>query len=302
MKTLKLLCTLFLFVSITSCIVVNDDAVINDFVPLEEIISEYDLWYIDYNSGTTDIPYLSNAFTVSFFNGNIYANNNIVNIGKTGNGLGIIIGNYNTYADGVLETRHNFDGAYGFSVTKLSPNEIRLRDLQSDASYTLTGYYINSFDYHRVFYDNIEFFLQEYQAWEKVDAEDGTITTFDNENFLQFTPENLTTFYSSNDLFGTNIGSIQWDYVGNYEIEDFIDYDHLKFLTLYYQGGDTEEFELSVINDKTISLFNINTNRTYVFSGRNFIQYLKEDKKNKQVTVRKTKRKRTKITRKRRQR
>lgn len=299
MKTLKLLFALFLSVSITSCVVVNDEPIVDNFVSLEEVIGGYDLWYVDFHrtTGNAEIPYLSKAFTVSFFNGDLYANNNIVDIGITGNGLGIHVGSYRTFVDGVLETRHDLDGSYSFEVIQISANEIRLNDLQSNTSYFLVGYQRNNFDYDMLFYDNIEYFLQEYVAWERTGAANGTPNPFDSEHFLQFTPENITTFYSSQDNFGTNVDLINWDYVGSYKVEDIQDYDDLKFLTLYYDGGDTEEFELSVINDGTIELFHLSSNTTYVFTGRGFILYKKGDPKVKKEAVRNSGRKRTKIKR-----
>ena len=39
-------------------------------------------------------PFLQRAFTISFDRGTLYANNNIVGIGKTGGGLGIDVGYY----------------------------------------------------------------------------------------------------------------------------------------------------------------------------------------------------------------
>ncbi|AUC16599.1 hypothetical protein BTO06_16220 [Tenacibaculum sp. SZ-18] len=300
MKAIKLLFALFLSVSITSCVVVNDDPLDDDFISLEEVVGGYDLWYVDFHRtiGTSEVPYLSRAFTVSFFNGDLYANNNIVDIGKTGNGLGILVGSYRTYNDGVIETRHNLDGNYSFEVIQISANEIRLNDLQSNVSYLLVGYQRNNFDYDMLFYDNIEYFLQEYVAWERTSTANGTPNPFDSEHFLQFTPENVTTFYSSNDSFGTDIDLINWDYIGSYRIDDIIDYNDLKFLTLYYEGGDTEEFELSVINDGTIELFHLSSNTTYVFEGRGFIQYLKGEGKIKKPAVRNSGRKRIKIERK----
>ncbi|CAL2080026.1 hypothetical protein [Tenacibaculum sp. 190524A05c] len=299
MKTLKLLFALFLSVSITSCVVVNDEPIVDNFVSLEEVVGGYDLWYVDFHrtTGNAEIPYLSKAFTVSFFNGDLYANNNIVDIGITGNGLGIHVGSYRTFVDGVLETRHDLDGSYSFEVIQISANEIRLNDLQSNTSYFLVGYQRNNFDYDMLFYDNIEYFLQEYVAWERTGAANGTPNPFDSEHFLQFTPENITTFYSSQDNFGTNVDLINWDYVGSYKVEDIQDYDDLKFLTLYYDGGDTEEFELSVINDGTIELFHLSSNTTYVFTGRGFILYKKGDPKVKKEAVRNSGRKRTKIKR-----
>ena len=59
-------------------------------------------------------------------------------------------------------------------------------------------------------------------------------------DYLQFTPENNTTFYSSHDSFGTNIDNILWDFTGNYEVFDVVGFDNLKILTLNYEFGDFE--------------------------------------------------------------
>ena len=296
MKRLKLL---FLFITasitLTSCVVQDD----NNF-SLNEYVSSYDLWYIDYHrtTGSGDVPFLSKAFTVSFLNGTMYANNNIVDIGKTGNGLGIAVGNYGTRGT-VLETDHDLNGNYNFEVVQLSDNEIRIDDLSQNISYYLIGYQKNSFDYDKLFYENIEYFLQEYVAWERTDQVNGTSNAFDDEHFLQFTPKNDVTFHSSHDSFGTNIDYLKWDYVGGYEIANISGRNDLKFLTLNYDGGDTERFELSVINDETIELFHISSETTYTFSGRGFVQYLKgENKSISKPTVRNNGRKRTKIQRK----
>lgn len=299
MKRLKLLLGIGISLLLTSCVVrVNEP--INDFISVEEVVGGYDLWYIDYHrsTGTAEIPFLSKAFTVSFLNGAMYANNNIVDIGHTGNGFGIRVGNYRTFHDGVLETFHDLDGSYAFDIVIMSENEIRLRNLQTNSSYVLVGYQRHNFDYNMLFYDNIEYFLQEYIAWERVDARNGSANPFDAEHYLQFTPENNTTFYSSHDPFGTNVAHINWDYIGSYTVDDIINYDNLKFLTLYYDGGDTEEFELNVIDDGTIELFHLNSNTTYTFAGRGFVQYLKGDVKKAKKAVRNSGRKRTKIKRK----
>lgn len=300
MKRIKLL---FLFiatsVTLTSCVVQNEIIDDNAF-SLNQFISSYDLWYIDYHrtTGTGDVPFLSKAFTVSFLNGTMYANNNITDIGKTGNGLGIIVGTYRGIGT-VLETRHNLDGNYDFNVVQLSNNEIRIDDLSQNVSYYLIGYQRNNFDYDKLFYENIEYFLQEYIAWERIDAKGGTPNAFDDEHFLQFTPENNVTFYSSHDAFGTNIDIIKWDYVGGYEVANISGFENLKLLTLNYDGGDTERFELSVINDETIELFHLSSKTTYTFSGRGFVQYLKgKNNSTSKSTVRNNGRKRTKIQRK----
>lgn len=298
MKSIKLLFTIIITGTLlSSCTTIFEDSNYEYQPTLEEVVSGYDLWYVDYHStsGSGDIPYVSRAFTLSFINGILYANNNIVDIGRTGNGLGIDVGNYNTY-NGLLETNHDVDGANDFEVTIISNNEIRLYNFRENVSYYLIGYMTNNFDYDKLFYENIEYFLQEYVAWEKTNTStSGALTPFDEEVFLQFTPENNTTFYSSKDAFGTNIDIINWDYIGSYQIYDVQNYDDLKILTLNYDGGDNEEFELSVINDSRVSLYHISSQTTYEFSGRGFIQYLKGGKV--KPNVRNNGRKRTKIQR-----
>lgn len=274
----------------------------DDYAPtLEEVVSGYDLWYVDYHktTGSGDVPYVSRAFTLSFINGILYANNNIVDIGRTGNGLGIDVGTYNTY-NGELETNHDIDGINDFDVTILSTNEIRIYNYRQNVSYYLIGYNTNNFDYDKLFYENIEYLLQEYEAWEKTNAIGGTENAFDDENYLAFTPDNITTFYSSQDEFGTQVANINWDYVGGYEIYDVNGYEDLKILTLNYDGGDIEEFELSVVTDNKIRLYHYNSETTYEFYGLGFIQYLKSEKsvKSAKDVVRNNDRKRTKIERK----
>jgi hypothetical protein len=301
MKSLKLL---FILITIgilfSSCNSVLEDDFRGDEISLEEVVSGYDLWYVDYHRkiGDRDVPYVSKAFTVSFLNGILYANNNIADIGFTGNGLGIDVGTYDTFS-GILETRHDIDGSNDFEVTVTSPNEIRLYNYRQNVTYFLIGYQTNTFDYDKLFYENIEYFLQEYVAWEKVNTTGGVPNAFDSENYLQFTPENTTTFYSSQDSFGTQIEDLNWSYVGAYEVFDVIDFEDLKIVTLNYNGGDIEEFELSVINDGKIRLYNLNSETTYDFKGKGFIQYLKGEKSNKsnRSIVRNGNRKRTKIHR-----
>ncbi|MBL4605742.1 MAG: hypothetical protein JKY02_08830 [Flavobacteriaceae bacterium] len=299
MKSVKLLLVIiFSGALFSSCSIILDD-VVDDSITLNELLSSYDLWYVDIHrtTGTADVPFVSRAFTLSFFNGNMYANNNIVDIGFTGNGLGIVVGNYTTY-DGILETFHDIDGRHDFRVVQLSVNEIRIDHLGLNVSYYLVGYQRTNFDYDMLFYDNIEYFLQEYEAWERTGiSATGTPNVFDDEHYLQFTPENNTTFYSSHDPFGTNIDNILWDFVGNYEVFDVQGINNLKVLTLNYDGGDTEEFELSVNIDQNISLYHISSETTYDFTGRGFIQFLRNSQKT-ESTVSNEGRKRTKVTRK----
>ncbi|WP_299059006.1 hypothetical protein [uncultured Polaribacter sp.] len=306
MKSLKLLLTiLFTGTLLSSCTTVYEESFYdtvnyNQQASLNEIVSQYDLWYIDYNStvGNGDIPYVSKAFTLSFINGILYANNNIVDIGRTGDGFGLDVGTYNVF-NGILETNHDLDGVNDFEVTVISNNEIRLYNYRQDVSYLLVGYQINQFDYDRLFYENIEYFLQEYIGWEKITTTGGVPNTFDAENYLAFTPENITTFYSSQDALNTPIDAINWDYVGGYEVFDVSGFDDLKILTLNYDGGDIEEFELSVINDGRIALYNVNSETTYEFLGRGFVQYLKgaKTKTSAKESVRNNNRKRTKVER-----
>ncbi|MFK5958420.1 MAG: hypothetical protein QM495_06040 [Lutibacter sp.] len=298
MRTLKLLfATIIIGIAFTSCSVVVDE--FNDpyYVNIEDVVTAYDLWYVDYNSttGTGDVPFLSKAFTVSFINGKLWVNNNLVGIGSTGNGYGIEIGYYDTYS-GILEIDHDLDGYYDFDVVELSSDRLKLIDNYNNVSYYLEGYQKYNFDYNQIFYDNIEYFLQEYDVWEKTFTSAlGELNEFENENFLSFTPENITTFYSSQDEVGTNIDDVYWDYVGGYSVANIQGYDNLKILTLDYDSWGNEEFELTVINDEKISLYHINSGTTYEFTGNGYIQYLKTSSS--KENVRNEGRKRTKVQR-----
>lgn len=278
MKKIKLF--LIIMVSgifFSSCSIIIDDTLDNT-ITLEELVSSYDLWYVDIHrtSGNGDIPFVSMAFTLSFLNGNMYANNNIVDVGYTGNGLGILVGSYNTYG-GFLETFHDIDGRHNFEVVQLSLNEIRIYDTFQDLSYVLVGYQRNNFDYDMLFYDNIEYFLQEYNAWEQMAiSATGAINPFDEEHYLQFTSQNIPIFYSSLDPLGLDLDQLSWDFIGDYEIFDVVGYQDLKILTLNYDIGYTKEFELRVLNDQRIELFHLDSQTTYEFSGRGFIQLKRE--------------------------
>ena len=300
MKSIKLLFSLVTLTFIMSCS--NDDYVRPvDPISLEMVLGEYEIWYVDFEStiGTGEVPFMSTAFTLSFINGKMTANNNLVGIGTTGNGLGIEVGFYDT-DQMYLIADHELDGMVEFEVIQTGNNGLKFYNHEENVTYYLEGYQVDTFDYDLLFYDNIEYFLQEYVGWEKsytsvVDFPNA----FDYENYLAFTPEDLTTFYSSEDPFGIDIEIVNWDYVGGYEVFDVENYDDLKILILNYEGGDIEEFELIVLDDGTIELYNVDTNSIYQFEGRSFIQYLKDGgKKNKNETVRNGPRKRTKIERK----
>ncbi len=285
MKPIKLLSSFFLIALLfTSCYVESVDEY-NDTpsISLNQLLDSYDLWYVDINStvgyGTT--PFLQKAFTISFVNGVVYANNNIVGLGNTGNGLGIDIAEYNAY-NMVLDINHDTDGFETFDVYQVDGNTIELYNPNNDTSYFLDGYQRSTFDYDYVFYDNIHYFLQEYEAWEKVyTSEYGNLNEFDNENFLQFLAGgNDSTFRSSQAINGTIYNNLYWDYTGIYGVGNVSDNMYLKTLTLDYDYFDNEYFELSVVNDARIKLYHPNSGTEYEFEGRGYIQYLKATDKN----------------------
>lgn len=280
MKTMKLLTGFALATLLfTSCHV---DVIDEDYhevpsVSLNQLLNSYDLWYVDINEtvGYGQTPFLQKAFTVSFLNGNVYANNNLVGFGSQGNGLGISIGYYDTY-DMILDLNHTVDGFSTFDVYQIDSNTIELYNPNNDTSYFLDGYQRSNFDYDFVFYDNIHYFMQEYEAWEKTyTSMVGALNEFDNENFLQFLAGgNDSTFRSSQDNIGTNVNNVYWDFVGDYGIGDISGEMYLKTLTLDYDYFDNEIFELNVISDGLIELYHSTSGTYYEFEGRGYIQYL----------------------------
>jgi len=282
MKMLKLLSG-FALVAIlfTSCHIdiIEDDYHNNPSISLNQLLNSYELWYVDINQtvGYGQTPFLQKAFTISFLNGNVYANNNLVGIGSQGNGYGIHIGYYDAY-DMILDVSHNIDGFETFDVYQIDNNTIELYNPYNDTSYFLHGYQRSNFDYDYVFYDNIHYFLQEYEAWEKVyTSEIGAINEFDYENYLQFLAGgNDSTFRSSQDVDVANVNNIYWDYTGVYGIQNVPNNFYLKTLTLDYDFFDNEFFELSVINDGLIELYHPSSGTYYEFQGRGYIQYLRK--------------------------
>ncbi len=285
MKTLKLLLgfalTATLFTSCYTEVLVDgyvDQQPIQEPLTLNQILSSYELWYVDINQtvgyGTT--PFLQKAFTISFKNGTMFANNNLVGLGSTGNGFGIAVADYNAY-NMILDVNHDIDGFETFDVYEVNTNTIELYNPNNDTSYFLIGYQRNQFDYDYVFYDNIHYFLQEYDAWEKTyTSEFGAVNEFDNENYLQFLAGgNDDEFRSSQDLTGTNVSNLVWDYTGLYGVGNITGNDNLKTLTLDYDFFNNEHFELSVINDGKIELYQPSSQSVYQFEGRGYIQYLK---------------------------
>ncbi len=287
MKTIKLLLGLALATTFfTSCIVdvVHDDVVYVDNTPtisLNQVLGSYELWYVDINQtvGYGETPFLQMAFTMSFRNGNVYANNNLVGIGSQGNGFGIPVGYYDAY-DMILDIYHDIDGYTTFDVFQIDNNTIELYNPYNDTSYFLHGYQRSNFDYDYVFYDNIHYFLQEYEAWEKTyTSEYGALNEFDNENYLQFlSGGDDSTFRSSQDFDIYNVNNIYWDYTGIYGVGDISGDMYVKTLTLDYDYFDNEFFELYVINDQVIELYHEASGTIYEFTGRSYIQYMKVGK------------------------
>ncbi|WP_248724325.1 nicotinic acid mononucleotide adenyltransferase [Seonamhaeicola sp. ML3] len=281
MKTLKLFFAFALSATLfTSCYteVLVDDIVDEPRISVNQLLSSYELWYVDIGAtqGYGETPFLQKAFTISFRGGIVYANNNIVGLGNSGGGFGIDVAEYDAY-DMILDVNHDLDGFSTFDVFQVDHNTIELYNPDNDTSYFLDGYQRNDFDYDFVFYDNIHYFLQEYEAWEKVYTSDfGALNEFDNENFLQFLAGgNDSEFRSSQDVTGTNVNRLVWDYTGLYGVGNVTNNMYLKTLTLDYDYFDNEYFELTVIDDETIELFHPASETVYEFKGRGYIQFLK---------------------------
>ncbi len=288
MKTLKLLSVIFLgSIVLTSCVaevVIEEDVYVPEppvVITLDQVLSTYEVWYVDIErkKGNGQIPFLQKAFTVSFMNGAFYANNNLVGMGNNGDGFGLDVGYYDAYRTEV-DIDHDINGVFSLTVTQLSDNEIELYDRVTNTSYYLIGYQRNAFDYDRVFYDNIHYFLQEYETWEKVyTSEFGVLNEFDKENYLKFeyfgAGEN---FKSSEDVNGIPLNEILYDYTGYYEVNDIVNILDRKTLTLDYDFWDNEFFELSVINDGKIELFHPSSETVYHFEGRGRLQFKSAEK------------------------
>ncbi len=281
MKAVKLLMGFILVGTLlSSCyaeVLIEDEFIDEPIYTTNQVLQSYDLWYVDINAtkGNGEVPFLQRAFTVSFKNGKMYANNNIVGIGNTGNGFGIPVGYYDGYS-GAVDIDHDVDGSWILEVLTVNNNTIELYDAGSRTSYFLKGYYTDTFDYDYVFYDNINYFLQEYDAWEKsYTSEEGAINDFDEENFLQFLPD---FFRSSIDKNGTSISRLQWDFEGDYQVYNIENDETLKTLTLAYDFMGNDYFELYVINDSTIELYHPDSKTVYEFTGKGYQQYLKSGK------------------------
>ncbi len=271
----------------------------NTNISLEQLLGQYELWYVDLEStlGNGQTVFVEMAFTLSFLNGNLYANNNLVGFGERGNGFGIAVGEYDTGGI-VLDIFHDLDGHQRFEVYQESGASIELYNPANDTSYFLDGYQRNEFDYDSVFFENIDYFLQEYKTWENTfTSTQGEETEFDDENYLFFYNENSSNLFKSS--IDENIGNadqIQWDYTGNYTIEPISGSDS-KQLTLDYDFYDPDFIELSVINDELIKLYHPNSGKIYEYSGRSYITFMrtsesgKADQKDRKVRPQRSKRK-----------
>ncbi len=300
MKTLKLLLVFAVSATLfTSCY--TEEIIVDSYNPqpgpsisLNQLLNSYELWYVDINEtlGYGETPFLQMAFTVSFRNGNMFANNNLVGIGSQGNGYGIQIGTYDAY-NMILDVYHVIDGYQTFDVYQINNNTIELYNPHNDTSYFLVGYQRANFDYDYVFYDNIHYFLQEYRAWEKTyTSATGTINDFDYENYLQFLAGgNDSEFRSSQDVNVGNPSNIYWDYTGVYGVSNIPGNMYMKTLTLDYDYFGNEHFELTVLNDARIELYHISSQTIYEFTGRGYIQYMRnaEGKETKEPKKRKFK-------------
>ena len=140
MKTLKLLFGFALSATLlTSCY--TEELHINDNGPaisLNQLLQSYDLWYVDINAtqGYGETPFLQIAFTLTFDNGRLFANNNLVGLGSQGNGFGVQIGNYDAY-DMILDVNHVIDGYDSFDVYQIDHNTIELYNPYNDNLYNI---------------------------------------------------------------------------------------------------------------------------------------------------------------------
>ncbi len=285
MKATKLLLGFLLIgLLMTSCyteVILDDEFIEESGFNTAQVLQSFDLWYIDIQAtkGNGEVPFLERAFTISFDNGRVYANNNMVGLGKTGNGYGIEVGFFDVFP-GVVEIDHDVDGRWLLDVFAVNGNTLELYDSNSNTSYFLKGFQLNRFDFDLVFYDNIHYFLQEYDAWEKTyTSEEGALNDFDDENFLQFISGSDGDFFrSSIDPIGTSVNYLQWDFEGDYTVYDVENDETLKTLTLAYDFMGNDYFELYVINDSTIELYHPSSETIYEFKGRGYQQYLKSGK------------------------
>jgi hypothetical protein len=278
-KVYYLLLGVLLSFSITSCSVNDEYNTIppNNGVDYSYVLQNFDLWEVDHSRTTgpanASVPFLDRAITLSFFDRVLYANNNFSGFGVTGNGFGIDVGTY-TLGYNTVTIAHDVYGRYMLEIIYVYQDEIRLYDREQGLTYTLYGYYKNNYNYDAVFFNNIEYFLQEFKAWRKISTSGGACNIFDNENFLFFdTYGNI--FYSSIDRANTSVDYLQWDYQGIYTIQNTNNFKR-KLLNLNYGAQGVEQFELrSNRGSSTIDLYHLSSGTTYRFQGDGYIQFLR---------------------------
>ncbi len=257
----------------------RDDSLDDNAIGLTDLLQSYDLWYVDIDqaTGPGDVGFVSRAFTMSFMpNHEVYANNNMAGFGYSGDGYGISIGTYRVYErDGIVSITDDIAGTYDFEVAQIDQYTISLTNRAENVTYILIGYQQSEFDYDGVFYDNVVYFLQEYEAWTKYYADlVSPSEPFVSENHLQFyVSGNRNSFASSESAINVPVTQIYWDYTGDYEVLNTSN-ENRKELRLYYDiNNDREEFILKIIDDQHIRLKNILTGNIYKLEGRGYIQY-----------------------------
>ncbi|MFK8269417.1 nicotinic acid mononucleotide adenyltransferase [Capnocytophaga cynodegmi] len=244
----------------------------NEQLTLYDFLHSYDLWFVnvDATRGSGRIPFLQKAFTITFDRNTLLANNNLVGIGSIGRGYGRVIGNFFT-TDMYLTFHHDRDGSYRFKIVQVSPNQIDLYDVDSNSVYRLEGYYKRDFNYDRLFFENMRYFLQEYNFWEKTyTSREGAANPFDNENFIKFYSLNGDYFFETSE----HPNHITPLFRGLYNIENIRNTNNVKILNLNYRN-ETESFEIRILNDSEIELYHINSRTTYRFRGVQNIVYKK---------------------------
>jgi hypothetical protein len=224
-KLFYILLVIFLSLGVSSCRwEYREDEYNESQSNVKRLLQNFDLWYVDIDktSGNGNVPFISGAFTISFMpNGEVFANNNMVGLGQTGDGFGINTGIYYTdEQNGILHIDDDVFGSAEFVVRQLGNNQISLYNPYENVTYFLEGYQRYEFDYERLFYENIVYFLQEYESWTKnfSDILDSS-AAFVNENHLKFyVSGNDNVFESSESLPATPLSYIYWDYSGYYDV------------------------------------------------------------------------------------
>ncbi|MDO4782177.1 MAG: nicotinic acid mononucleotide adenyltransferase [Capnocytophaga felis] len=265
-----------LFLSSAIILFLNSCSVRNEYdedqLTLHEFLHSYDLWYVnvDATRGNDRIPFLQKAFTITFDGNTLLANNNLVGIGSIGRGYGRVIGDFFT-SNTHLTFHHDRDGSYRFKVVQVSQNQIDLYDIDSNSVYRLEGHYKRNFNYDKLFFENMCYFLQEYNFWEKTyTSREGAANPFDNENFIRFYSLNGDYFFETREHPNHTTPLFR----GLYSIENVRNANDVKILNLNYRD-ETESFEVRILNDREIELYHLNSRTTYRFRGVQNIIYKK---------------------------